>query len=317
MKLVTIKSGNSGWPGALLNSGWVVDLRKAFRFDSEPPISSVADLLSRGATTMKRTADVVAEMEADSSRAIEKEWLFPAERVQLLGPTGHNPMLWTVGPLYPDHLREMGVAETERPTLSAALRNANSIIGSGDAIRLPTAAPDMVDWEGEFALVVGSAAHQVHPSRAMEHIIGYTIYNDVSARDYTDPFVKEMNQPGGPSAKYATLNLLYKEFPTFSPLGPCIVTADEVDLESLVLRTTVNGETMQEYTVADTAFPIAEAVAHVSAVFLLKPGDIISLGTSAGVGYARRPARYLRPGDEVTVTVDGIGSLRNTVLAQD
>lgn len=314
MKLVTYRSAGSGRPGALLGSGDILDLRRAVSSDDAEPLWNIATLLAQGEAALKHAATVVAAVEKDPSDALMRGWVISAGAVQLLGPTGHNPMLWTAGPLYREHLEEMGVADTDNPSISMALRNANSIIGAGQAIELPSVAPDMVDWEGEFAVVIGSPTYQVQASEALNHVVGYTIYNDVSARDHTEPWVKEMNQPGGSSARYATLNLLYKEFPTFSPLGPCIVTADELDLESLVLTTTVNGEPVQEFKVTDTTVPIAEAIAYVSQRCLLMPGDVVSIGTSTGVGYAMKPQRFLRPGDEVSITVAGIGTLRNPVI---
>lgn len=315
MKLVTYTQGGVATPGALLDSGDLLDLHQSLGTVLTRTPTSIADLLGMGADALRRAADVAAATAADPGTARERGWLAASDDVTLLGPTGHNPMLWTVGPLYPEHQREMGVADVTPAGMSIALRNANSIIGSGEAIRLPRAAPDMVDWEGEFALVVGKHAYEVDAAHAMAYIAGYTIYNDVSARDHVVPFIEEMNQPRGASAKYATLNLLYKEFPTFSPLGPCIVTKDAVDLDTLVLKTVVNGEVMQDFKVADTSFTIAEAVAYASTAFLLKPGDVISLGTSAGAGFAMTPARYLRAGDEVEISVDGVGVLRNPVVA--
>ncbi|MEE4024011.1 fumarylacetoacetate hydrolase family protein [Gordonia sp. PKS22-38] len=315
MKLVTFADKLSGRPGALLGSGDVIDLRDSLADRLDGPLWTIADLLGRGAQAMAAASELVSTADADPTHAQQQGWIVEAAEVTLLGPTGHNPMLWTVGPLYPAHMREMGLNQTEAESMSIALRNANSIIGSGESIRLPSAAPDMVDWEGELALVIGKTAHGVSPDDALDHVAGYTIYNDVSAREHTPAYVDELNQPSGASARNATLNLLYKEFPTFSPLGPCITTADEIDAESLVLTTRVNGEVMQDFRPGDTTFSLAEAISFASSIFLLKPGDIISLGTSTGLGYAQQPPRYLRPGDEVAITVDGIGTLRNPVVA--
>lgn len=315
MKLVTYRSGRSGRPGALLGSGAILDLRHALQSNGDEPLWSIAELFARGPEALQQAAEVVAKLDDDASPAVEQGWVVSADEAQLLGPTGHNPTLLSVGGLYADHLREMGVKDIGRMKYMSALRTANAIIGSGEPIVLPAAAPDMVDYEGEFSLVVGSRMHQVDAADVMDHIVGYTINNDVGARDYCQPFSDGVNAPEGPSAQAMTRNLLYKEFPTFSPLGPCIVTADEVDLESLVMETTLNGEIMQHQRVAETAYPIADAIAAATQVYVLIPGDVVTLGTPAGVGFARNPQRFLRPGDEIAVTVEGIGSLRNPVVA--
>lgn len=318
MKLVTYRAkGDSGYgrPGALLASGQILDLRKALASPDEDPLFNIAELISKGPGALKEAAKVVADVDSDSSSASSSGWIVSADSVQLLSPVGRGAMLWTVGPMYPAHMREMGMPETAT-NLSYALRSGTPIIGSGEPIVLPKQAPDMVDWEGELALIIGKPTYRVDPADAWDHVAGYTIYNDVGARDFCQPFIEEATSERGPSVRFFALNLLYKEFPTFSPLGPCMVTKDEIDdIESVVLRTIVNGETMQEFKPGVTGNSIADAISHVSQTVELRPGDILSLGTSEGVGFARNPPIYLKAGDEVTVSIDGIGSLTNPVVA--
>ncbi|WP_084399848.1 fumarylacetoacetate hydrolase family protein [Henriciella aquimarina] len=312
MKLVTYRHGRTSRPGALLASGDILDLRKALPEQDDEPLWSVAQLLARGPEALRDAAALVKEVDADPSSASERGWIVSGQSAQLLNPLGQPTMLWTVGMMYPEHAEEMNVPFPEN--LNHALRSANAIVGPGEPVVLPRMAPDMVDWEGELALVIGAPTYRVSPDEAMDYVAGYTIYNDIGARDHCQPFIDEIRS-GGLSAGMSGLNLLYKEFPTFSPVGPCVATADEIDLDSAVLRTTLNGETVQEFKPGHTGRPIADAVSYMSQVCHMMPGDILSLGTAEGVGFAKKPPRYMRPGDEITITVDGIGSLSNPVVA--
>jgi 2-keto-4-pentenoate hydratase/2-oxohepta-3-ene-1,7-dioic acid hydratase in catechol pathway len=158
------------------------------------------------------------------------------------------------------------------------------------------------DYEAEFAFVIGRGGRHIASESWRDHIFGYTIVNDVSARDYQ---------------RATTQWLMGKTFDTFAPMGPWIVTADEIsDPHALDVSMTINGEVLQSSNTTHLIFKIGDLVSFLSSVFTLEPGDIVSTGTPAGVGVARKPKRFLRPGDECVVAVQGIGELRNPVVSE-
>ncbi|HUK33930.1 MAG TPA: fumarylacetoacetate hydrolase family protein, partial [Vicinamibacterales bacterium] len=162
-----------------------------------------------------------------------------------------------------------------------------------DAIRLP-AVSEQVDFEGELAVVIGRVAKGVARADALGHVAGYTAMLDISARDY--------QQRSGPC--------IAKSFDTFAPMGPVIVTSDEIqDPGNLDLQTIVSGETMQHSNTRDLIFSVPELIEYISAGVTLEPGDVITTGTPAGVGVARKPQRFLRDGDVVRLEIAGIGAL--------
>jgi 2,4-didehydro-3-deoxy-L-rhamnonate hydrolase len=177
----------------------------------------------------------------------------------------------------------------------------NTVIGPGDAIRHPGEAYQ-VDYEVELAVVIGRTMPRATPAeKAMEYVFGYTILHDVSSR-YIQ--FKDNNEYMG------------KNFDTFCPIGPCIVTADEIpDPSRLRLRTWLNGRLMQDGSNAEWCFPLPRLLAWLSQAMTLEPGDIVSTGTPAGIGWFRRPQVFLRPGDVVRLEIDGIGQLENPIVS--
>jgi 2-keto-4-pentenoate hydratase/2-oxohepta-3-ene-1,7-dioic acid hydratase in catechol pathway len=176
---------------------------------------------------------------------------------------------------------------------------ATAIIGPGDAIVLPKNS-NQPDFEAEFAFVIGKGGYRIPASAWREHVYGYTIVNDVSARD----------------VQFATSQWsLSKSFPTFCPLGPAIVTADEVP-HQLAISLNIDGELLQNSNTRELIFGIPALVEYLSSITPLLPGDIVSTGTPAGVGLGRTPKRWLKPGETVTVKVEGLGSLSNPVVAE-
>jgi 2-keto-4-pentenoate hydratase/2-oxohepta-3-ene-1,7-dioic acid hydratase in catechol pathway len=199
---------------------------------------------------------------------------------------------------YRDHAAESGAPVPEEPVVFA--KASSSVIGPGDPIRLPSAS-DQVDYEAELAFVIGRPARDVAARNAMEHVAGYTVLNDVTARDY------QRLRGGGQWT-------LAKSFDTFCPVGPWIVTRDEVeDPHALSLTCEVSGQVMQRSSTAQMIFRIPEIIQYLSAVLTLEPGDVVGTGTPAGVGCARTPPRFLRAGDVVSCTVQGVGTLTNPV----
>jgi acylpyruvate hydrolase len=193
----------------------------------------------------------------------------------------------------------MGRELPEYPTLFA--KYAVALTGPQDQIELPPVSAQ-VDWEVELALVIGKAGRSISPSRALDHVAGWTVINDVSMRDY------QMR---------TTQFLSGKTFERCTPLGPALVTRDEVSEDGLDLgvRCLVDGEVMQDSNTSDLIFRPAEIVAYLSEIFTLEPGDVVATGTPDGVAAARQPPPWLRAGQVVRTVVDGIGELCNKFVA--
>ena len=203
-----------------------------------------------------------------------------------------------IGLNFRDHAAETGRPVPQTPLLFAKMPTA--VTGPGGPVVLPayTSEPD---FEGELAVVIGSAVRDVSAERALEHVFGYAVMNDVSARD------RQREEPQWVRAKGAD---------TFAPWGPWVTSADEVpDPQRLRIRTWVSGELMQDGTTADMVFSVATLIAFISGSFTLEPGDVITTGTPAGVGVARTPPRFLSAGDVVRVEIDGLGAIEHPVVA--
>jgi 2-keto-4-pentenoate hydratase/2-oxohepta-3-ene-1,7-dioic acid hydratase in catechol pathway len=205
-----------------------------------------------------------------------------------------------IGVNYADHAAETGQAPPPYPTVFAKF--ANTLAASGDPIVLPSAST-MPDYEGELAVVIGRPGRQVTEQDALDYVAGYTAFNDVSARDFQ-----------GHTSQWT----MGKSPDTFGPLGLALVTADEIpDPQKLELRTTVNGEVLQQASTADMVFTVRQLIAYLSQTMTLLPGDVIATGTPSGIGAARTPPRFLRPGDTVVISIDGVTELTNPVVGED
>jgi 2-keto-4-pentenoate hydratase/2-oxohepta-3-ene-1,7-dioic acid hydratase in catechol pathway len=217
--------------------------------------------------------------------------------IELLAPVPDPEKIVCIGLNYRDHAAEGRLEPPKVPTFFA--KYANALSGDGATVALP-AASRKVDYEAEVAFIVGRTARDVDASTALDHVAGYTLLNDLSARDLQ--FQTPQWMPG-------------KVFDGSAPCGPALVTADEVATapNGIGIALDLNGERMQEATTADLIFPVAELLAHLSTLMTLVPGDIVSTGTPAGVGGAREPRVWLRPGDEVVVSSPELGELRTTI----
>ena len=200
-----------------------------------------------------------------------------------------------IGLNYRDHAAESGMAIPERPLIFSKWPNA--LIGPGDAIVLPTLS-DQVDYEAELGVVIGTRAAKVAVADALAHVKGYCCTNDVSARD--------VQLGDGQWARGKSLD-------TFCPVGTLVPASQVPDPQQLRVRAILNGETMQDASTADMIFSVAEIISFISQGITLEPGDLILTGTPPGVGFARKPPIFLRAGDEITVEIDGLGSLSNPV----
>jgi acylpyruvate hydrolase len=202
-----------------------------------------------------------------------------------------------VGVNYGNHIKEMGRETPQYPTLFAKFPEA--LIGAYDDVVLP-AASEAVDWEAELAVVIGTSVRHADAATAEAAIAGYTVLNDVTARDW----------------QYRTLQWLQgKTFEATTPIGPELVTPDEAGT-GLELSCAVDGETVQTANTDDMVFGAVATIAYVSTVLTLNPGDVLALGTPGGVGHARKPPRYLTPGAVLTTTIAGLGELRNTCVPE-
>jgi len=224
---------------------------------------------------------------------------FPLASVQLRAPVPRPPKLICVGLNYRGHAAEARQEIPKVPTIFAKFSNV--VIGPGQAIVLPKNS-HKPDYEAELAFVIGIGGRHIPSYAWREHVFGYTAFNDVSARD----------------VQRATSQwMMGKSFDTFAPMGPCLVSADEIaDPHALDISLRIGGETLQDSNTRELIFKIPDLVAFLSSVVTLGPGDVVATGTPGGVGFARIPPRYLQPGDEVVVSIEGIGELHSPVVAE-
>jgi 2-keto-4-pentenoate hydratase/2-oxohepta-3-ene-1,7-dioic acid hydratase in catechol pathway len=217
----------------------------------------------------------------------------------LHSPISNPPRVFAIGLNYRDHAIESHMAIPTTPVVFFKLQTA--IVGPGENIVLPKNSTEP-DYEAEFAFVIGKGGYRIAAAEWREHVYGYTMVNDVSARD----------------VQFATSQwTMGKSFPTFCPIGPAIVTADEIgDPHNLDISLTIDGVVHQSSNTRELIFKIPELIEHLSSITPLLPGDIVSTGTPYGVGLGRTPKRWLRPGETVSITVEGLGSLTNPVVAE-
>ncbi|MBV9849937.1 MAG: fumarylacetoacetate hydrolase family protein [Armatimonadetes bacterium] len=219
---------------------------------------------------------------------------------RLLAPLD-PPNLLCIGLNYRQHAEESHMDIPKRPVLF--LKATTAVTGPDAPVVLP-ALSYQVDWEGELAVVIGKVARDVAEADALDHVLGYACANDVSARDWQLQLDKQWARG--------------KSFDGFCPLGPALVTADEVgDPGALPIRTRVNGITMQDSSTSDLIFSVPRLIAYLSQGMTLLPGTVILTGTPSGVGMGRNPPRFLRPGDVCEVEIEGVGTLRTPFVADD
>ena len=244
-------------------------------------------------------------------RASQKDRV-SAKQVKLLAPIPDPGVVLSVGMNYHEHLKEMKTPTPEKP--AAFTKSLASIIASGEPIKVPKSNPDMLDWEGEFSVVIGRPCHRVKAAQALDYVAGYTLVNDVSARDWVAPLFKAQGLMGPIHAWEH--NLLGKMMPTFCPMGPCIATKDEVpDPDDVRIVTRLNGQVMQDANTDDLVFSVPKLIEYYSQFYRFQPGDCITTGSPSGVGFGRNPKVFMKPGDTIEVEVSGIGVLSNPVKA--
>ena len=283
MKFVTFKRNGAAEPGVLMNNE-VVGLKGA-------GFKTVLDVIAGGEAARARLEDWVLKPDAAEVASLAS--------VQLLAPIPRPPKIICVGLNYRDHAIESNMEIPKVPTIFS--KYSTSVIGPHDKIELPRNSTKP-DYEAEMAVIIGKGGRHIPGAKWQEHVFGYTNLNDVSARDF----------------QMATTQwMMGKTFDTFAPMGPAIVSADEIaDPHNLDIQLEIGGERLQSSNTRELIFKIPDLIAFLSSVFTLEPGDIVSTGTPAGVGVARKPQRFLRPGDEVVVRMPAIGELRNPVVAE-
>lgn len=224
----------------------------------------------------------------------------PLDQVTLGPPVPNPAKLIAIGLNYADHATEGKLAVPAEPLIFAKFPSA--IVGPGVAIEWDRALTDAVDYEAELGVVIGRSARHVSERNALDYVYGYTCVNDVTARD--------LQERDGQWVRAKSLD-------TFCPMGPWLVTADEIpDPQALGISCTVSGQRRQDASTADMLFGVADLISRLSVAFTLEPGDIIATGTPPGVGWFSDPPQLLADGDEVVVSVEGIGDLRNPVAAR-
>jgi len=278
MKLVTFEQGGRGDRPGLIVDGNLLDLsaegfRDAIAFMSAP-----------------------ASVQADVAK---KKSSVPLDNVKLKAPLPAPPRIFGIGVNYAEHAKESQTETQKVPTVFIVLSSA--VVGPEAEVILPKASA-MVDYEAELAVVIGKSGYQIPAAKAMDYVFGYTIMNDVSARDVQ---------------RATTQWSLGKSFPTFAPLGPWVVSKDEVpDPHSLGISLTIGSEKLQDSNTSLLIFRIPALIEYISGITPLQVGDVISTGTPAGVGMGRNPQRWLRPGEEMVVRIDKVGELRNKLVAE-
>ena len=286
MRFLTFEVDGQVRPGLLTSSHTVVDLLPA-------GFSSLLDLIEKGPEGIAAATQYANTAIKDS---VQQHAL---SEVKLKAPIPRPKKLLCVGLNYRDHALETNSEIPNVPTIFAKMSTA--VIAAGENIVLPKVSKSP-DYEAEFAFVIGRGGRHIKAEDWARHVFGYTIVNDVSGRDYQ---------------KATTQWLMGKSFDTFAPMGPWIVTADEIpDPHDVDVKIEINGEVLQDSNTRELIFKIPYLIEFLSSVFTLEPGDIVSTGTPAGVGVARNPQRFLRPGDDVIVKIPAIGELRNPVVAE-
>lgn len=285
MKLVTYES--PGGPRvAGVRDGTCVDLN---RTDVRLP-ACIKTLLAQGAEALARAAGALTVGDP-----------LAQEELKLVAPVPNPEKIICIGLNYADHAKESGTRPPAEPVLFNKFPSA--VCANWQPIVLPRLSKE-VDYEAELVVVVGTGGRQIPKQQARRHIAAYCCGNDVSARDW------QLRKPGGQW-------LLGKSFDTFAPIGPALTTADEIpDPGNLRIQLRLNGRIMQDSSTAELLFPVEELISYISAVCTLSPGDLIFTGTPPGVGFARKPPVFLKPGDTVEVEIEKLGVLRNPVVAE-
>jgi 2-keto-4-pentenoate hydratase/2-oxohepta-3-ene-1,7-dioic acid hydratase in catechol pathway len=281
MRFVSYESGSRSGIAAEVNGRWHGLLE-----DSEDYPGTILSLVQAGAAALLKAAGAFRNAPA-----------ITLADVKVLPPISDPQKIVCIGLNYRDHSAESGIDQPDFPTVFGRFNS--SLIAHGDPILVPEVS-DQLDYEGELVAVIGKTARNVSQSQALDHVVGYSIFNDGSIRDYQ--FKSPQWTPG-------------KNFDDTGAFGPCFVTADELPpgCDGLRLTTRLNDQVVQDASISDMVFPVAKLVAILSSFMTLVPGDVIVTGTPSGVGAARKPPLYMRDGDVCEVAIEKIGKLVNPI----
>ncbi|HEY7736702.1 MAG TPA: fumarylacetoacetate hydrolase family protein [Candidatus Limnocylindrales bacterium] len=284
MRLIACRAGTGETLGVESGGRWLL---AADLVDDAP--ATLPQLIAAGSPGLDRLRAAAVDARAWKRSA-------PIAETDLLPPLGRPGKIVAIGRNYREHAAEEGVEPPTAPLIFA--KWPSSVVGPGAEIRWDPRLSRQVDYEAELAVVVGRSARRVGTAQALDHVFGYTCLNDVSARD--------LQFGDGQWVRGKSLD-------TFCPMGPALVTSDEIgDPQQLAITATVNGELVQDATTAQMYFSVAELISYCSYAFTLEPGDVIATGTPSGVGVFRKPPRFLGDGDRVAVEIERIGRLENT-----
>jgi len=308
MDIISFATEESEWKtprlGIILNDGhrdlgYRLDCEKLFEASQRP--SDPLLWFDMDGEWFQQALATAREISADPhalEQAKERGWLVDRQDAYWFAPVPRPGKLICIGLNYRDHAAESKLPIPERPLMFSKF--SSCVIGPGEPVVLPSTS-QKVDYEAELAVVIGRRAKNVKASRAMDHVLGYTALNDVSARDFQ--FADGQWQRG-------------KSCDTFAPMGQTIVTTDQItDPHKLAIKLVLNGETMQDSNTDQLIFGVPELIEAISESITLEPGDVIATGTPAGVGFARNPPVFLKPGDDMHVLIEGTGGLGNPVIA--
>lgn len=283
------------------DTGYRLDCEKLFGAAERPSNSlSWFDMDNQWFQKALEISQRIVEDDNALTEANKRGWLVTSRDAYWFAPVPRPGKLICIGLNYRDHAAESNMEIPKQPIVFSKFSTA--VIAPGEPVVLP-ATSTQVDYEAELAVVIGRRARNVRLSRALDHVLGYTCFNDVSARDFQ--FADGQWQRG-------------KSCDTFAPMGPTIVTTDEVpDPHKLSIKLVLNGQAMQDSNTDQFIFGIPELIEFLSQTITLEPGDVIATGTPPGVGFARKPPVFLQPGDKMEVVIENVGTLGNPVVAHD
>jgi len=304
MEIITFTTAESGWRrpqvGALLNHEYLLDFERGFDGDQIPNHAAWFNMDGPWFKRSRSAYDLLTKDFSALSEAIADNRLTKRSDAYWLAPVPRPGKLICIGLNYRDHAAESNMPIPERPVVFSKF--ATAVIAPGEPVILPPTS-NQVDYEAELAVVIGRRAKNVGADRALDYVLGYTVFNDVTARDFQ--FADGQWQRG-------------KSCDTFAPMGPKIVTTDAVpDPHKLAIKLRLNGKTMQDSNTDQLIFGVPELIAFLSETITLEPGDVIATGTPPGVGFARKPPVFLKPGDVMEVEIEGLGMLNTPVEAAE
>jgi len=309
MRIISFSTNETNWQlprmGIILHregrdTGYRLDCERLFGAQEQPsnPLSWF-DMESQWFQTAREISERLVDDHA-LAEANNRGWLVPSQDAYWFAPVPRPGKLICIGLNYRDHAAESNMTIPKQPIVFSKFSTA--VIAPGEPVVLP-ATSEQVDYEAELAVVIGRRAKDVSAAHALDYVLGYTCFNDVSARDFQ--FADGQWQRG-------------KSCDTFAPMGPTIVTGDEVgNPHKLSIKLILNGQAMQDSNTDQFIFGIPELIEFLSQTITLEPGDVIATGTPPGVGFARKPPVFLKPGDKMEVVIEKVGTLNNPVVAAE